>query len=118
MRAGLAIRTLLVAASLCASPARCQTEDPSDPPAPPLFEVQDLFENVRIPNLVVAMDGRVLAFAKKGPSAYSSLAAGNDGTVYLLFERGENKLYESIAIARFNLAWLAGTQNWHKYFKD
>jgi sialidase-1 len=44
----------------------------------------------------------------KGPSAYSSLAAGRDGTIYLLFERGEKKLYESIAVARFNLAWLKG----------
>ena len=42
----------------------------------------------------------------EGPSAYSSLAAGPDGTVYLLFERGKEKLYESIAVARFNLAWL------------
>ena len=41
-----------------------------------------------------------------GPSAYSSLAAAPDGTVYLLFERGKNKLYESVAVARFNLTWL------------
>jgi sialidase-1 len=39
-------------------------------------------------------------------SAYSSLAAAADGTVYLLFERGTKKLYESIAVARFNLTWL------------
>ncbi len=42
----------------------------------------------------------------EGPSAYSSLAAGPDGTVYLLFERGKTKLYQSIAVARFNLPWL------------
>ncbi len=42
----------------------------------------------------------------EGPSAYSSLAAGKDGTIYLLFERGKEKLYESIAVAKFNLAWL------------
>ena len=42
----------------------------------------------------------------EGPSAYSSLAAGPDGTLYLLFERGSKKLYETIALARFNLAWL------------
>jgi sialidase-1 len=41
-----------------------------------------------------------------GPSAYSSLAAGDDGTIYLLFERGEKKLYDRVAVARFNLAWL------------
>jgi len=39
-------------------------------------------------------------------SAYSSLAAGSDGTVYLLFERGEEKLYDRMALARFNLAWV------------
>jgi sialidase-1 len=44
----------------------------------------------------------------EGPSAYSSLAAGPDGAVYLLFERGKEKLYETIAVARFNLAWLTG----------
>ena len=43
-------------------------------------------------------------------SAYSSLAAAPDGTVYLLFERGKKKLYDSIAVARFNLAWLTEEQ--------
>jgi len=42
----------------------------------------------------------------EGPSAYSSLAAGPDGMIYLLFERGKEKLYEGVAVARFNLAWL------------
>jgi sialidase-1 len=42
----------------------------------------------------------------EGMSAYSSLAAGKDGTVYLLFERGEKKLYDRMALARFNLPWL------------
>ena len=42
----------------------------------------------------------------KGPSAYSSLAADKKGNIYLLFERGDKKLYEHIAVARFNLAWL------------
>ncbi|NQT88924.1 exo-alpha-sialidase, partial [bacterium] len=46
-----------------------------------------------------------------GHSAYSSLAAGKDGTIYLLFERGKKKLYESIAVARFNLAWLTGGED-------
>ena len=47
----------------------------------------------------------------KGPSAYSSLAADKKGNVYLLFERGKKKLYESIAVARFNLAWLTKGQD-------
>jgi sialidase-1 len=42
----------------------------------------------------------------KGPSAYSSLAADKKGNIYLLFERGDKKLYEQITVARFNLAWL------------
>jgi len=50
----------------------------------------------------------------EGLSAYSSLAAGRDGTIYLLFERGEKKLYESIAVARFNLEWLAQGQDLRK----
>ena len=41
-----------------------------------------------------------------GLSAYSSLAAGLDGSVYLLFERGEKKLYEHLAVVRFNLPWV------------
>ena len=42
-----------------------------------------------------------------GLSAYSSITAGKDGNVYLLFERGQEKLYESVAVACFNLEWLA-----------
>lgn len=41
-----------------------------------------------------------------GPSAYSSLAADKKGNIYLLFEKGEKKLYETVALARFDLAWL------------
>ena len=51
----------------------------------------------------------------EGPSAYSSLTAGKDGTIYLLFERGEKKLYESIALARFNLTWLTNGQDWQTF---
>jgi len=54
----------------------------------------------------------------EGPSAYSSLAAGRDGTIYLLFERGEKKLYERLALARFNLEWLTQEKDWRKFFKD
>ncbi len=42
----------------------------------------------------------------EGPSAYSSLSAGRDGTVYLLFECGNKELYERITVARFDLDWL------------
>jgi sialidase-1 len=49
----------------------------------------------------------------QGPSAYSSLAAAPDGTAYLLFERGDKKLYEHIAVVRFNLAWLTSGVSGH-----
>jgi sialidase-1 len=54
----------------------------------------------------------------EGPSAYSSLAADKDGNVFLLFERGRKKLYESIAVARFNLQWLAGGRDWREFLED
>jgi sialidase-1 len=54
----------------------------------------------------------------EGYSAYSSLAADKNGTIYLLFEKGEKKLYESIAVARFNLNWLARGKDWRKLLKD
>ncbi len=41
-------------------------------------------------------------------SAYSSLAAGKDGTIYLLYEGGDKKLYDEINVAVFNLQWLLG----------
>jgi len=54
----------------------------------------------------------------EGPSAYSSLSAGPDGTVYLLFERGKKTLYETIALARFNLAWLTDGRDLSELLKD
>lgn len=42
----------------------------------------------------------------EGPSAYSSITADKDGNIYLLFERAEEKLYESVAVACFDLEWL------------
>jgi len=41
-----------------------------------------------------------------GPSAYSSLAADKRGNIHLLFEKGEKKLYETVAVVTFDLAWL------------
>jgi hypothetical protein len=54
----------------------------------------------------------------EGPSAYSSLATAKDGAIYLLFERGKTKLYESIAVARFNLEWLTNGRDWQKFLKN
>jgi sialidase-1 len=41
-------------------------------------------------------------------SAYSSLAVGKDGIIYLLYEGGDKKLYDEINVAVFNLQWLLG----------
>ncbi len=41
-----------------------------------------------------------------GPSAYSSLAVDKHGNIYLLFEKGVKKLYETVAVVKFDLAWL------------
>jgi len=56
-------------------------------------------------------DGRTWAASRlveDGPSAYSSLAALGDGTVGLLYERGERNPYERIAFAHFPTAWVEG----------
>ena len=39
-------------------------------------------------------------------SAYSSLAVDKDGTIYLIYEGGEEKLYDETSVAVFNLKWL------------
>ncbi|MFO7975894.1 MAG: sialidase family protein, partial [Candidatus Hydrogenedentota bacterium] len=54
----------------------------------------------------------------EGPSAYSSLAAGKDGTVYLLFEKGVEKLYETVALVRFNLMWLCDGKDWRTFLPE
>ena len=41
-----------------------------------------------------------------GPAAYSCLTVLDDGTIGLLYERGEKNAYEKITFARFNLEWL------------
>jgi sialidase-1 len=45
-----------------------------------------------------------------GPSGYSDLAVGPDGTIYCVYERGQERgdMYHSggLTLARFNLAWL------------
>ena len=51
----------------------------------------------------------------EGPSAYSSLTAGPDGTGYLLFERAQEKLYESVAVAVFDLEWLCEGRDWRSF---
>jgi len=45
----------------------------------------------------------------EGPSAYSDLAALQDGAIGCLYERGVKHTYEKITFARFNLAWLTNS---------
>lgn len=47
-----------------------------------------------------------------GPSAYSTVASLRDGTIAVLYERGDVSSTERITFARFNLAWV--TSNAHK----
>jgi sialidase-1 len=44
----------------------------------------------------------------QGPSAYSSLAVLRDGTIGLLYERGERRAYERIMFAHFDTDWISG----------
>jgi sialidase-1 len=54
-------------------------------------------------------DGRTWPVARvvhEGPAAYSSLVALPDGSIGLLFERGDRSPYERITFARLTLPWL------------
>jgi len=70
---------------------------PSGHAAPPLPPLLDLFQDVRIPNIVVTTDGTVLAFAKSG----RLLRRGEDGG-----RTWSEQLYEKISLARVTLDWL------------
>ena len=42
----------------------------------------------------------------KGPAAYSDLAVLKNGDILCLFECGKEFRYETLTLARFNLAWI------------
>ncbi len=44
----------------------------------------------------------------EGPAAYSDLCIAPDMTICCFYERGDERPYERITLARFNLAWLTG----------
>jgi len=46
-----------------------------------------------------------------GPSAYSDLAATDDGMIFCLYERGHETSYDTITFARFNLEWLTDSKD-------
>ena len=57
----------------------------------------------------------VKRLVNEGPSGYSSLTAGPDGTIYLLFERAQKELYEDMTVAVFDLAWLLEGRDWRTF---
>ncbi len=63
-------------------------------------------------NLVVRVssdEGRTFSTERalaRGPAAYSDLAVLKDGTVGVLWERGEHRGYQFITFTRFNREWL------------
>lgn len=46
-----------------------------------------------------------------GPSAYSTVIPLHDGSIGVLYERGETNPYQRITFARFNLAWVREKQH-------
>jgi sialidase-1 len=79
-----------------------------------------LFSNPATPDRRVQLtvrlspdDGRTWTVARvleTGASAYSSIAVLADGSVGVLYERGEEHPYERITFARFGVAWLAAAR--------
>ena len=66
-------------------------------------------ERVRMTVRLSYDDGKSWPIARlihSGPSAYSCLAALPNGEVGLLYEKGKDRLYESLSFARFFLKWL------------
>lgn len=65
----------------------------------------------------------VKRLVSNGPSAYSSMAAGRPGTVtdgdiFLFYEGGEGGQYSALQLARFNLAWLTGKEDWQSFLGE
>ena len=46
-----------------------------------------------------------------GPSAYSDLAVTPDLTILCLYERGADRPYEHLTLARFDTSWLSRGQD-------
>jgi len=66
-------------------------------------------ERVRMTVRLSYDEGKTWPVAKlihPGPSAYSCLAALPNGEIGLLYEKGKDRLYESLSFARFSLEWL------------
>jgi sialidase-1 len=59
-------------------------------------------------------EGKTWKYSKtlhEGPSAYSCMTILPDGTIGILFEQGEQKIYEKSSFARFNLEWLTDSMD-------
>ena len=85
--------TLVLFVSLFASRAM-PVESQAAEQAKPTFELTDLFESVRIPNITVATDGTVLAFASSGKLLRRSTDGGATWQVFDI-----DGYYESHGIA-------------------
>ncbi|HTM49415.1 MAG TPA: sialidase family protein [Bryobacteraceae bacterium] len=75
-----------------------------------LFSNPAALKRVRMTVRLSPDDGKTWPVSRvlhEGPAAYSSLAVLNDGTIGILYERGEHDSYEQITFARFPLAWLS-----------
>ena len=80
--AGVFVLAILAALGVCVSPGGALADQPASPAAAPVVEIQELFKSVRIPNIAVATDGTVLAFAKSGRLLRRSADGGKTwGTV-------------------------------------
>ena len=90
-----------------------------------LFSNIDSPEGRRNGTIWASFDGGktwpVKRLVEEGGFAYSSMAAGREGTpsegwIYLMYEGGghpDSKAY----IARFNLAWVTGGRDWREFIK-
>ena len=54
----------IIAACTCALAASARAESRDEAQKQPVFEIQELFESMRIPKIIVVRDGTVLAFAR------------------------------------------------------
>lgn len=90
------------------------TEPPDDPRTRLLFCNPEVEEGRARKNLTVKLsydEGESWPEKKviePGPSAYSDLAIGQDGSIYCFFERGP---YKTLSLAKFNLEWLTDSRD-------
>ena len=70
---------------------------------------------IPVPSLIKPAGSEMFKVLTREEVGHFIKAAGPDGNIYVLFERGQKKLYESVAVARFNLAWLVTGRDWREF---